>query len=125
MILAAGEALSDFSAIATSSLFLIAIVGGIVAWLLKKRGASGSISTSAASELWQQSQVMRAQLIKEKEAAEAQRDRLIDIQSEQVIPLLRTMNDSLKLIILWQDGRAQAFVNMEKDLIDRLEARHE
>jgi hypothetical protein len=68
---------------------------------------------------------MRAQLIKEKEAAEAQRDRLIDIQSEQVIPLLRTMNDSLKLIILWQDGRAQAFVNMEKDLIDRLEARHE
>jgi Na+/glutamate symporter len=125
MILATAESLANFSAIATTSLFLIAVVGGIVTYFLRKRGTSGQVSTSTADILWQQAQDMRSQLIKEKEAAEAQRDRLMDIQAEQVIPMLTAMNASLKLIITWQDGRALAFVNMEKDLISRLGARDE
>ena len=133
MFLAVGPSLlQDISAIVSVVVFLIAAAGAAVAYFLRRRNSSGRISTSAAEVLWQQAQDMRTQLIAEKNTAEAQRDRLMSIQAEQVVPLLTAMNDSLKQtlsmvtkVIDWQEGRTKALSDMEQDLLNRLKVSHE
>jgi hypothetical protein len=75
------------------------IAGAFVTYLIRRRGASGQIATSDAATLWAQSQGMITQLIAEKTKAEEQRDRLIKIQSEQVVPALAAVNGSLTQIM--------------------------
>jgi hypothetical protein len=72
------------------------IVGGVSAYLLRRRSASGRVSTSEATILWAQAQEMRAMLFAEKEQAEAQRDRLIESHTTQMLPMLTAINETLR-----------------------------
>ena len=100
MILANSSTLvSLLSPIVTAAIF---VVGAITAWItfrLRKRSQSGNIQTSEAGQLWTQTQSLITQLSADKAAAEAQRDKLLDSQSAQVLPLLTVMNDMLKQLI--------------------------
>ena len=76
------------------------VLGGLViAYLLRRRGASGQVKTSDAATLWAQSQEMRTVLLAEKAKAEDQRDRVMAIQSAQVVPVLESTAESLKQIL--------------------------
>jgi len=52
-----------------------------------------------AQTLWAQSLALMGQLAADKAKAEDQRDRLIQIQSDQVVPALAAVNESLKQIM--------------------------
>jgi len=77
-------------------------VGTLVTYLLRRRGTTGQIATSDAATLWAQSQALMAQLAADKAKAEDQRDRLIQIQSEQVVPALAAVSESLRQIMAVQ-----------------------
>ncbi len=76
------------------------ITGGVIAYFLRRRGSSGQVKTSDAATLWAQSQEMRIQLIAEKTRAEDQRDRVMAIQSEQVMPALTATAEALQQVLL-------------------------
>ncbi len=69
--------------------------GGLATWFSSRRKTSGKIGTSEAETLWAQAQSMREMLLAEKNKVEQQRDRLIDSQANQVLPLLAAINDTL------------------------------
>jgi hypothetical protein len=92
----------DLSAIAALVAIAAAGLGTLVTYLLRRRGTTGQIATSDAATLWAQSQALMAQLAADKAKAEDQRDRLIQIQSEQVVPALAAVNESLKQIMAVQ-----------------------
>ena len=92
----------DLSAIAAVLAVVAAGLGTLVTYLLRRRGTTGQIATSDAATLWAQSQALMAQLAADKAKAEDQRDRLIQIQSEQVVPALAAVNESLKQIMAVQ-----------------------
>jgi hypothetical protein len=92
----------DLSAIAAVLAVAAAGLGTLVTYLLRRRGTTGQIATSDAATLWAQSQALMAQLAADKAKAEDQRDRLIQIQSEQVVPALAAVNESLKQIMAVQ-----------------------
>jgi hypothetical protein len=77
---------------------LVTVVGGFlgaaITYLARKRVTAGKVSTSDADVLWQQSQAMRDMLLKEKELAESQRDKMIEING-QLLPMLESINSSL------------------------------
>lgn len=75
------------------------IIGSIIAYLLRRRSSTGRVATSDAATLWAQSQQMYAQVLAEKTRAEDQRDRMMAIQSSQVIPVLTTTDESLRQIL--------------------------
>jgi hypothetical protein len=81
---------------------LAALVGGAgtgtASYLIRRRASGGRVGTSEAATLWAQSQEMRGQLLAEKQKAEEQRDRLMTIQADQVVPVLTATNESLKQI---------------------------
>jgi hypothetical protein len=75
------------------------VIGGIIAYLLRRRSTTGRVATSDAATLWDQSQKMYAQVLAEKTRAEDQRDRVMAIQSSQVLPVLTATDESLRQIL--------------------------
>jgi hypothetical protein len=77
---------------------LVSVVGGFfgaaITYFARRRITAGRISTSDADVLWQQSQAMRDMLLKEKEMAESQRDKMIEVNG-QFLPMLESINNSL------------------------------
>lgn len=92
----AGISVGDMAAVVTIA---VAVSGGLTAavnsWMARRR-ASGRVSTSEASVLWQQSQEMRAMLLTEKTRAEDQRDKLIAAYTDQVLPALTETREVLR-----------------------------
>lgn len=78
--------------LAAVSVGLVTAVSGLAVYLSNRRAARGQVNTSEASVLWQQSQDMRAMLLTEKERAEEQRDKMIAAYTEQVLPVLSSVN---------------------------------
>jgi hypothetical protein len=82
-----------------AALVSIALVGGsffsaTVTYFVRRRITTGRVSTSDAKVLWEQSQAMRDMLLKEKEMAESQRDKMMEING-QILPMLESINNSL------------------------------
>jgi hypothetical protein len=77
---------------------LVTLVGGFlgaaITYFARRRVTAGRVSTSNADVLWQQSQAMRDMLLKEKEMAESQRDKMIEING-QLFPMLDNINSAL------------------------------
>ena len=81
------------------SLVSIALAAGgffaaTVTYFVRRRVTTGKVSTSDANVLWQQSQAMRDMLLKEKELAESQRDKILEVNG-QILPMLESINNSL------------------------------
>jgi hypothetical protein len=57
------------------------------------------VETSEASVLWQQSQAMVEGLRRDKERAEDQRDRLLDLQETQMMPALEAITKSQQHVL--------------------------
>src|ERR1700727_547367 len=70
------------------------LLGAMITYFATKRVTVGKVGTSDADVLWQQSQAMRDMLLKEKELAESQRDKMIEING-QILPMLESINSSL------------------------------
>jgi uncharacterized membrane protein len=99
MILASSApSIPDVAALIAIIVFAIAGLGGAVAYLARRRETTGSIRTSDAAVLWEQSQKMRAEMEAQRDKAIEQRDRLIESQSSQVLPVLQLINGSLRQI---------------------------
>jgi hypothetical protein len=77
---------------------LCLVAGGFfaatVTYFVRRRVTTGKVSTSDADVLWQQSQAMRDMLLKEKELAENQRDKMMEVNG-QILPMLESINNSL------------------------------
>lgn len=71
---------------------LLAAATAAGAYLASRRQHSGAVRTSEAAVLWQQAQEMREMLLTQKEKAEQQRDRLIQSYTEQIVPVLTSIN---------------------------------
>jgi hypothetical protein len=91
--------IGDISAYIAVAVFITMILGTVVAYFIRRRGSTGKVATSDAATLWAQSQEMRAQLLAEKAKAEDQRDRIMQIQTDAVIPVLTSTGESLKQIL--------------------------
>jgi hypothetical protein len=78
-------------------LLLVAFTG-FVAWLGLRRKGSGKIGTSEAGTLWSASESMRTTLTTQLEKAEVQRDRLIEAQAGQVLPMMSAVNESMRTL---------------------------
>jgi len=92
----------DLSAAGALVAVVFAGLGTLVTYLLRRRGTTGRVATSDAATLWAQSQALIATLAADKARAEDQRDRLIVIQSEQVVPALAAVGESLKQVMAVQ-----------------------
>jgi hypothetical protein len=66
----------------------------VITYLLRRRSTTGRVATSDAEVLWQQSQAMREMLLKEKEMAEQQRDKMIEVNAHMV-PVLEKIDAAL------------------------------
>jgi biopolymer transport protein ExbB/TolQ len=82
----------------TAFIFVVTAVGGVVTYLLRQRGTTGTTRTSDAAVLWEQAQVMRAELTEALEKMTAQRDKIMQAQESQVLPVLSAIGESLKQI---------------------------
>lgn len=71
-------------------------IGGIATWYGVRRKTSGRIGTSDADILWQQSSEMRTALQAQLDKAIEQRDRLIDSQASNILPMISGITESLK-----------------------------
>jgi len=91
----ASSSLGLLSEVAGIVVVISGAAGGVVTFLLRRRNTSGQINTSEAGVLWQQSQDMRDSLIAEKHVVEEQRDRLMALQSDKIIPALEGTNATL------------------------------
>lgn len=87
--LSAADAVSIITA---GAVVLMAAVSGLTAYLVSRRAGSGRVRTSEADVLWQQSQDMRHAYQVEKAKAEEQRDRLIEAYTNQIVPVLTSIN---------------------------------
>jgi hypothetical protein len=95
---------------------LISVAGAVAAAMVSRRQQSGKVATSEAAVLWQQAQEMRSMLLEEKQKAEEQRDRLITSYTEQVFPMLSSINQLVQdLSIGVADG-----VSMVRDISSAL-----
>lgn len=72
-------------------------LGSLFSHWLDRRKASGRIGTSEAAVLWQQSQDMRHAAEERLVRTEEQRDRLIAGYTEQILPLLTSINTTLRV----------------------------
>src|SRR3984885_11378328 len=87
----AGSNLEILYALAT---VVAGFLGAAITYFARKRVTVGKVGTSDADVLWQQSQAMRDMLLKEKEMAESQRDKMIEING-QLFPMLDNINSAL------------------------------
>lgn len=88
----------DVEALAAVVTVAVAVAGGLSTLLthwLNRRAASGRVATSEAAVLWEQSQDIRAMLLAEKNKAEEQRDRLIEVYTGQMFPVLTEVNTAV------------------------------
>jgi hypothetical protein len=99
-VLAAGISFGDISTIAGVAVVASALASGIATFFIRRRTTSGKIETSEAAILWAQSQEMRTQLLAEKLKIEEQRDRILAIQTDQVVPIMTSASESLKQILI-------------------------
>jgi hypothetical protein len=76
------------AALLTIAVTVAGIVSGVAGHLLGRRSASGRVSTSEASVLWDQSQDMRHSQEDRLARTEDQRDKLIAAYTTQVLPML-------------------------------------
>lgn len=87
---------------------IVLVFGGFfaatVTYFVRRRTNTGKIATSDADILWRQSQAMRDMLLKEKEMAESQRDKMMEINS-QILPMLESINHSLIDIFRIVEGK--------------------
>jgi len=90
----AGNAGSNLEILYALATVVAGFLGAAVTYVARKRVTAGKVSTSDADILWQQSQAMRDMLLKEKELAESQRDKMIEING-QLLPMLENINSSL------------------------------
>jgi hypothetical protein len=91
--------IGDFSALGGLTVLIAGASTGISAYFIKRRASGGQVKTSDAATLWAQSQEMRSQILAEKTKAEDQRDRLMQIQADQVVPVLTSTANSLQQIL--------------------------
>ena len=96
---------------------LVGAATGLATYLNSRRSGSGKVATSEAAVLWQQSQDMRAMLLTEKERAEEQRDKLIAAYTEQVLPVLSSVNQLVQDLT----GATTEIVGIVRGIRDDLE----
>ncbi|SRR6266567_4097721 len=77
----------------------IALSSGLATVLTSRRIGSGRVSTSQADDLWQQTQAMLASMQRRAERAEDQRDKLMDLQEQQTMPVLEAISQSQKHVL--------------------------
>jgi hypothetical protein len=110
MLVTATDPSASFGII--TALVSIALAAGgffaaTVTYFVRRRLTTGKVATSEAEVLWQQSQAMRDMLLKEKELAESQRDKMMEING-QMLPMLENINNSLvdiSRLVRGNDGR--------------------
>jgi len=107
---------SDLSAIVAIFLFAAGIIGGVVTYLIRRRGTTGTIDTSDAESLWKQTQAMHAQITAERDKAIEQRDRLMTAQSDQVIPILSALLSAVQQLKAVLDQRDPLFSKIQVTL---------
>jgi hypothetical protein len=90
----AGNTGSNLEILYALATVVAGFLGAAITYVARKRVTAGRVSTSDADVLWQQSQAMRDMLLKEKELAESQRDKMIEING-QLLPMLESINSSL------------------------------
>lgn len=76
----------------TLVVFFAAAASAAAAYLTARRAGSGKVGTSEASVLWAQAQDMRQMLLTEKQKAEEQRDKFIASFTDQILPVLTSIN---------------------------------
>jgi hypothetical protein len=74
--------------------FLASIGAAIFSYFSARRSSSGSVHTSEADSLWLQTQHMIDSLQHDKERAEDQRDKLLDITTNYYTPQIEKMADN-------------------------------
>jgi hypothetical protein len=77
----------------------IALSSGLSTYLVGRRSGSGRVGTSQADDLWQQTQAMITSMQRRAERAEDQRDKLMDLQEQQTMPMLEAINQSQKHVL--------------------------
>lgn len=77
----------------------IALGTAISQYLIHRRTSAGHIQTSEASDLWESQRAYIASLQRDKERAEDQRDRLIDLQEHQLTPALEAITQSQQHVL--------------------------
>jgi hypothetical protein len=90
----AGADITVIDAVVAITLLVGGFFAATVTYFIRRRATTGKVSTSDADVLWKQSQAMRDMLLKEKEMAESQRDKMIEING-QILPMLDSINNSL------------------------------
>jgi hypothetical protein len=109
---------SEISTYIAIFVFLAAVVGGLVTYLLRRRGSTGTTDTSEAGTLWQQSQSMFTSVVAERDKAMEQRDRLMTAQSEQTIPILSALLTAVQQLKVILDDRTEMFSDIQKSLAE-------
>jgi hypothetical protein len=89
-----GNTSSNLEIIYALATVVAGFLGAAITYVARKRVTAGRVSTSDADVLWQQSQAMRDMLLKEKEMAESQRDKMLEING-QIFPMLESINNSI------------------------------
>lgn len=111
--------------VSIAALFIAAVVG-VATYLGTRRVASGRISTSNAEVLWKQSQAMYDAVVRERDDARAQRDKLMSAQADQVIPILSAVLQAVQQLTTMiremdtRDSKCYSEVKQVSDIIWRL-----
>jgi hypothetical protein len=109
---------------------LIAVGASVVAYLGTRRISSGRVATSEAEVLWKQSQAMYESVIKERDEARAQRDKLMSAQADQVIPILSAVLQAVQKIsttigeIDFRTGQNRDYIVQAVDILRRLDQKY-
>jgi hypothetical protein len=79
----------------------VAIAAGtaLSGYMTSRRGSSGRVHTSEADELWEQTRDMMHGLRQDKERAENQRDKLMDMVQTQMMPALEAITKGHQHIV--------------------------
>jgi len=83
----------DLVTIITIVTTVAALAGALGGHLLQRRASSGRVSTSEAAILWAEAQDVRRMQEERIARTEAQRDRLMEAYTEQVLPVLSSLHD--------------------------------
>jgi hypothetical protein len=110
-----GVSIATLSELIAIFVFIAAVIGGVVTYLIRRRGSSGTTDTSEAGTLWQQSQAMFVQVTAERDKAVEQRDRLMTAQSDQVIPILSAVLATVQQLKSVLEQRDPMFAAMKEE----------
>lgn len=76
-----------------------AVTVGLMNLLTSRRTSGGRVATSEAGVIWEQTRAMLDGLRRDKERAEDQRDRLLDLQETQIMPSLEAIAKSQQHVL--------------------------